>query len=35
MFNISENNYSDALKLIDKIYHPSEDRNEILTALKK
>ena len=35
MFSLSEGNEESALKLIDKIYHPNEDRHEILTYLKK
>ena len=34
MFNLSQDNDSKALVLIDKIYHKSEDRNVILEALK-
>jgi hypothetical protein len=34
MFNLSEDNESGALILIDKIYHADEDRQEILAALK-
>ena len=34
MYNVSRNNYNEALELIDKVYHPSEDRNLILENLK-
>jgi len=35
MYNISKEKYPEALNLIDKVYDPSEDRNEILEELKK
>lgn len=35
MFNLSKEDDEGALRLIDKVYHPSEDRNEILATLKK
>ena len=35
MFNVSQGRDREALNLIDKVYHPSEDRNQILESLKK
>lgn len=34
MFNLSKDDEESALRLIDKLYHKDEDRNEILEALK-
>ena len=34
MFSVSKNNDEEALKLIDKVYHKGEDRQEILKELK-
>jgi hypothetical protein len=34
MYNISKGKYQEALNLIDKVYHPSEDREQILESLK-
>jgi hypothetical protein len=34
MFNLSKDDDESALRLIDKVYHKDEDRNEILQALK-
>lgn len=34
MFNISQGKDKEALNLIDKVYHQSEDRQQILQSLK-
>ena len=35
MFNLSQNKEAEAMRLIDKLYDKSEDRQEILYTLKK
>ena len=35
MYNLSTDNDEEALLLIEKIYHHTEDKNEILAFLKK
>jgi hypothetical protein len=35
MFNLSQNNEAAAMRLIDKLYDKSEDRQTILHTLKK
>ena len=34
MYNISKGRDQEALNLIEKVYHQSEDRNDILESLK-